>query len=420
MKKLFILGAGIYQVPLIKAAKKLGYYTIVTSIPGNYPGFEFADKVYYENTTDYETLLKIAKEEQIDGVLTAGTDVAVISEGYIAEQLGLVGPSFETAQISSDKLRMKRSYEEYGVRTARYRGIQTDDENYADKIADLEFPLMFKSVDSSGSRGIVKVNSPDEFEAARNTVLANTRTDHFVVEEFVEGEEFGAQAFIQDGKLEFILPHGDYIMQGDAGVPYGHYAPYDLPDEVIEDVYNQTEMALKAMKCENCALNADYIIKDGKVYVLEIGARGGGACLMDLTSIYFDFGYEDGVGGYHEMIVRQAMGEHIDFFPEDSAIVKEGIPVYSNGRLMYIKGGVANASRMMRSSKDGVITSLTDEHEDHPDIVSVQFDYKVGDEVRKFRVSPDRLGHVITKGKTLDDAVALLNKTMDSISIVVE
>ena len=420
MKKLFILGAGIYQVPLIKAARNMGIYTIVTSIPGNYPGFKYADKVYYENTTDYETLLRIAKEEKIDGVLTAGTDVAVISQGYIAENLGLPGPSFETAQISSDKLRMKKSYEEYGVRTARYRGIKTDDEDYREKIADLEFPLMFKSVDSSGSRGIVKVDSPDEFEAARNTVLANTRTDHFVVEEYVEGEEFGAQAFIQDGKLEFILPHGDYIMQGDAGVPYGHYAPYHLAEEVIGDVYDQTAKALEAMKCENCALNADYIIKDGKAYVLEIGARGGGACLMDLASIYFDFGYEDGVGGYHEMIVRHAMGEHVDFFPENSSIMKKGTPVYSNGRLVYLKGGTANASRMLRSDRDGVIVSQENLNGPHPDIVDIALDYKVGDKVNKFRVSPDRLGHVITKGKSLDDAVSLLDKALDNIHIVVE
>lgn len=47
MKKILILGAGIYQVPLIKAAKRLGIYSIVVSIPGNYPGFALADKVYY-------------------------------------------------------------------------------------------------------------------------------------------------------------------------------------------------------------------------------------------------------------------------------------------------------------------------------------------------------------------------------------
>ena len=58
-----ILGAGIYQVPLIETAKKMGLYTIVVSIPGNYPGFALADKVYYENTVDEDKVLEIAKNE---------------------------------------------------------------------------------------------------------------------------------------------------------------------------------------------------------------------------------------------------------------------------------------------------------------------------------------------------------------------
>ena len=49
MTKIMILGAGIYQVPLIKKSIELGIYTIVVSIPGDYPGFKYADKVYYEN-----------------------------------------------------------------------------------------------------------------------------------------------------------------------------------------------------------------------------------------------------------------------------------------------------------------------------------------------------------------------------------
>ena len=54
MKKVLILGAGIYQVPLIKKVKEMGYYVIVSSIPGDYPGFQYADKVYYENTDCFQ------------------------------------------------------------------------------------------------------------------------------------------------------------------------------------------------------------------------------------------------------------------------------------------------------------------------------------------------------------------------------
>ncbi|MCD8329224.1 MAG: carboxylate--amine ligase, partial [Lachnospiraceae bacterium] len=89
MKKLMILGAGIYQLPLIETARQMGLYTIVVSIPGNYPGFAAADKVYYENTVDSEKILEIARAEQIDGILTAGTDVAVVTIGKVCDELGL-------------------------------------------------------------------------------------------------------------------------------------------------------------------------------------------------------------------------------------------------------------------------------------------------------------------------------------------
>lgn len=400
MKKILILGAGIYQVPLIKTAKRLGIYSIAVSIPGNYPGFALADKVYYENTTDFEKVLEIAKAEKIDGIVTAGTDVAVITIGKVCDALGLTGLSERAAVIATDKLRMKEVYEAGGVRTARYRKVYFDNEDYAADLAALELPLMFKSVDSSGSRGIIKVNSPDEYDSAREYVKASTRSDYFIVEEFIDGEEFGAQAFVRNGKVEFILPHGDYVFKGDTGVPVGHFAPFDLPEEVIEDAKKQLVGAIKAMELDNCAINADFIMKDGKTYVLELGGRSGATCLAELTAIYYDF-------DYYEKILLTALGEEVDFAPGPAALTSE-------------YGGVPNASKLLISDRDGVIVSQTNDNPPDPDICEVQFDYKPGDEVHKFKVGPHRIGHVITKGKSLDDAVALLDKAMKNVHIEVQ
>ncbi len=394
MKKILILGAGIYQVPLIKTAKRLGIYTIVASIPGDYPGFELADKVYYENTTDYAKILSIARREKIDGIITTGTDVAVITIGRVCDTLGLPGLGFKSAEIATDKLLMKSCYEKYGVRTARYRKIAFDDEAYAGKLRDLEFPVMFKSVDSSGSRGISKVNSPDEFEKARDNVLENTRSNYFIVEEFIDGEEFGAQSFVKDGEVQCILPHGDYVFKGYTCVPVGHFAPYALSPEVEDDTRHQLRMAIKAMGLDNCAINADFILHDGKTYVLEIGGRSGATCLAELVSIYY--GYD-----YYEKILLTALGEDVDFGSSEA----EGVP---------------NASMLLMSDRDGVIVSQTNSNPDDPDIVDIQFDYAPGHKVHKFRVGPHRIGHVITKGKSLDDAVSLLHKALDNIDIVVE
>lgn len=391
MKKLMIMGAGIYQVPLLKKAKEMGIYTIAVSIPGNYPGFEVADQVCYENTVDYEKVLEIAKREKIDGIVTAGTDVAVITIGRVCDEMGLSGLSFEAAKIASNKILMKKKYEEYGVRTARFRELSFEDDMY-EKVKELNFPLIFKAIDSSGSRGIIRVNAPEEFEAARSVVKSITRNQSFIIEEFVEGEEFGAQAFVYHGEVKFILPHGDYVFQGDTGVPVGHFAPYNLDETVIDDMKVQLTNAVRAMGLDNCAINADFILKDNQTYVLELGGRSGATCLAELVSIYY--GYD-----YYEKLILAALGEEVEF-PQTRA--------------------VPNASMLLRSDRDGVITSIENRNQPDDDIYEIQFDYKVGDPVKKFHVGPHRIGHVVTKGDTLEGAVDKLHEVLEHIKITVQ
>lgn len=391
MKKILILGAGIYQVPLIKKAKEMGLYTIVVSIKGNYPGFDFADKVYYEDTTDYETVLKIAKEESIDGIITTGTDVAVITIGKVCDELGLSGLSFEAAKVASNKLLMKTKYEEYGVRTARFRKVPFDIDIVKNEVEPLNYPLIFKAVDTSGSRGIIRVDSVDEFESAMAYTQSATKLDYFIVEEFLEGDEFGAQAFVYRGELQFILPHGDYVFKGDTGVPVGHYAPYEMGEDIVADAKVQLANAAKAMGLDNCAINADFILVDGKTYVLELGGRCGATCLAELTSIYY--GYD-----YYEKLILASLGEEVSF-ESDMA--------------------VANASKLLISNKTGKIVSQKNNNQDNDNIFEVQFDYNVGDEVQEFKVGPHRIGHVVTKGATLDEAVDVLEKALDNIVIEV-
>lgn len=391
MKKLMIMGAGIYQVPLIRKAKEMGIYTIAVSIPGNYPGFAVADEVCHINTVDYEAVLRVAKEKQIDGIVTAGTDVAVITIGKVCDELGLKGLSFEAAKIASDKMLMKEHYEKAGVRTARFRRVGLDDDPNS-AVRELEYPLIFKAVDSSGSRGITRVNSPEGIPAAVEAVKRTTRKNYYIVEEFLVGEEFGAQAFVYDGKVQFVLPHGDYVFVGDTGVPVGHFAPYELSPAMAADVFDQTERAIRAMKLDNCAINADFIMKDGKTYVLEIGGRSGATCLAELVSIYY--GYD-----YYEKIIQAALGEAPQF-PQDQA--------------------VPNASRLLMSGKDGVIRSIANHNGEDDHIYEIMFDYTVGDAVKKFHVGPNRIGHVITRGTTLEEATDALARAMDRIEILVD
>ena len=390
MKKIMILGAGIYQVPLIKKARELGIYTIVVSIPGNYPGFEYADKVYYENTTDYDKILELARGEQIDGIVTAGTDVAVITIGKVCDALGLKGLSFEAAQIASDKMKMKEQYEKFGVRTAKFRYVSLNLEDIKEKTAELAYPLIFKAVDSSGSRGIIRVDNEERFEKALQVVSEVTKKDYFIIEEFLKGDEFGAQAFIYNGEIQFIMPHGDYVFHGNTGVPIGHWAPFELSDEIVKDAKEELKKAAVAMKLDNCAINADFILYKGKTYVLELGGRSGATCLAEMVSLYYGF-------DYYEKIIRASLGEDVTF--------------ESNG-------GTANAAMLLSSNKTGKIAKIENRNSDDH-IVEVQYDYEIGDQVRQFQVGPDRIGHVIVKGETVEQAKETLMKVLEKIKIEV-
>lgn len=392
MKKLLILGAGIYQVPLIKQAKSMGIYTVVVSIKGNYPGFEFADKVYYVDTTDYESVLKVAESEKIDGIVTTGTDVAIITVGKVCDKMGLCGLSEHAANVASNKMLMKTEYEKYGVRTARFRRVHFSDDEILAATKELNYPLIFKAVDTSGSRGIIRVNEGESFSDAAKIVKSATKLDYFIIEEFIIGEEFGAQAFVLDGEIKFIIPHGDYVYTGNTGVPIGHFAPYDLSDDVVRDTEQQLTAAIKAMGLNNCAINADFILSDNKVYVLEIGGRSGATCLAELVSIYYDF-------NYYEKIIQVALGEKPDFASDKC---------------------VPNASHLIMSDKSGKIAEQKYDNISDSNVVEVQFDYKIGDYVRKFNVGPDRIGHVITKGENVKQAQKLLETVFDNIHIEID
>lgn len=394
MRKLLVLGAGIYQVPLIETAKKMGIYTIVASIKGNYPGFSIADKVYYENTIDFNAVLKIAKEEKIDGIVVCGTDVCVPTQGYVCDQLNLKGPSLKAAEIAQNKALMKDAFTKKGVRTAACEYVNINNSNPVEICEKIGYPVIFKSVDSSGSRGITMVADDSNIAYAYKQVKDNTRSNCYLIEKYLTGDEFGAQAFVYNGEVKFILPHGDYVFKGDTGVPVGHFAPFDIDASIIEDTKNQLQLAIDAMGVDNCAINADFILSNNKAYVLEIGARAGATCLVEMTSLYYGF-------NYYEKIIQAALGEEPDFTP----VNEKRQP---------------NAEMLFQSKKTGIIKSIDFGEQNDENIVSIKLDYEIGAHVNKFAKGPDRVGQVIAIGETVEKAKSALDNAMSKVIIEVE
>ncbi|MBO4370482.1 MAG: ATP-grasp domain-containing protein [Paludibacteraceae bacterium] len=391
MKKLLILGAGIYQVPLIQTANRMGIHTIVCSRAGNYPGFDLADETAKVDTTDTAACLQLAKDAKIDGVITAGTDVALPSLGLICDTLGLPGPSAMAAHLSSNKKDMKEAFHAFGVRSARYQIVHNLD-GCLSAAKTLSFPLILKVVDSSGSRGIVVVRTEEDIRAQFNSLWANTHQDYVLIEEFIEGEEFGAQALVTDGRVRFVMPHEDYVYQAKTGVPIGHAVPCSLSAQAKAETQRMVEGAVRALRINNAAVNVDLIRRDDKVYVLEVGARSGATGLSELVSQYY------GVD-YYECLIRMALGESLDdvrFLPSGAAAV----------RLLYTKQG-------------GVLQSFNKDIA-HPSLVSWSLDYAIGEKLPAFTTGPDRIGQIVVKTDSAEQLQPALSDIIQQIDLKIK
>lgn len=372
MKTIMILGGGYYQMPLIQKSVELGYNTIVCGIAGSYPGYKFASKWIDVDTFDKEAILRVAKEEKIDGILLCGSDACMPTIGYVCDRLHLLGPTEQSTINASNKAVMKDCFNKFGVRTAQYRMIFTLEE--AEYFAqEYNYPVVLKVVDASGSKGIAIVKNLDELRNQYSLVIKETKKEYIIVEEFISGEEFGAQAFVRDGELTFVMPHGDMVFHSTTDVPIGHYAPYEREAELIEDITEQLQKCIMALGINNTAINADFILSKGKAYVLEIGARAGATCLPELVSNYYDI-------NYYEYLLRQCVGDSVD----------------------YIKFERKNASivETLVSKETGVLESIT--VGDLPeDVLSLDIYPKIGEVVHAFRNAYDRIGTLILKGSSL-------------------
>ena len=398
---ILILGAGIYQVPLIKKAKERGFRVIVASIPGNYPGFSYADKVYYTNTTDKKAILAIARAENVAAVTTTGTDVAVSSIGYVCSRLSLPGISEQAARILTDKAEMKAAFVRGGVTTADFRRVTSFDEAVS-AAKELGLPVMLKIVDKSGSRGITKVDSISDMAQAYAYAKAATDADHMVVEKFVSGREIGIDAFVQGGKLLMLLPHDKYVYQsGHTGIPIGHYCPMETSPRLYANMRSEVEKIIRATGMDNCAVNIDaFVLPDERVNIIEAAGRCGATGIPEVISGYTG-------RDYYGCILDNALG----------------IPVEP-----FEYGGTPSASLLLYSERSGFLkevryrlfgTEYVNTGAEIPGRCKVELSFAPGDDIDAFRNGTDRIGQAFFNAETNSELQSAVKSFRESLSVEV-
>lgn len=276
MKKLLLLGGGHAEIPLILAAQDLGYYVITTGNAREGLGHPYANKNVFEDFSDKEKMLKLAKSEGVDAVCSGCNDFALLSTAYVCEKLGLPGhDSFETSLQIHHKDKYRALAERLQIVTPKALKIYNE-QDFENALLKLQYPIIIKPIDLTGGKGIHSANNAEEARIAYKDALARTRENHIVVEEFVTGSNHGFSAYLVNQKVVFYFADNEQYYLNKYMVS-GANTPSTTSAKGLEQLVADSEKIAKELNLVDGILHIQYIEReDGTPVIIEICRRPPG------------------------------------------------------------------------------------------------------------------------------------------------
>jgi biotin carboxylase len=119
---------------------------------------------FYDIEGSLPAIEAAARRAPLSGVLALG-DQPTLLAAHVAQTLGLSGNPIAAAEASRSKKAMRHRFAAAGMPTPWFSELATD-ADIAVAAARASYPCIVKPLGLSGSRGVIKVDSPAEFEAA--------------------------------------------------------------------------------------------------------------------------------------------------------------------------------------------------------------------------------------------------------------
>ena len=276
MKKVLVLGGGADQIDLILDLKSRGYYTILIDYYENPIAKPYADEHLQVSTLDQDLVLKIAQQKQVENIITACTDQALLTVSYVAEKLNFHTQfTYEQARNVTNKLYMKRIMWDAKIPTSKFVDIC----NLSEGIKDLKFPLMVKPADCNGSFGVRKANTKDELQMFFDNASNASRTHRVIVEEFKEGIEVGIDCYILNGKAHILMcgQVNKKKINDSVLLIFQTFIPAIISEKAMQNIQWIADHIAQAFHLDNTPLLIQTLVDGDEVNVIEFAPRIGGA-----------------------------------------------------------------------------------------------------------------------------------------------
>ena len=287
-QRLLVLGAGPAQIGLLRAARERDLFVIAVDRDPAAPGFAYADKRALVSTEDEPGIDRLARAENVDGIVSPGADWPVGVAARVAERLGLPHPiDGATAALATTKSRQRERFAAAGVPQPRLLDEPVP-------------PCVVKAPDRQGQRGLTFVRTEAELPAAIEAALEASRNGAYIVEEYVDGPEVTVNAVSVDGVFHPLAVTDRLTADPPAfGVALAHAWP----------CVSETQSPIEAARAAAEALG----IRNGPTYT-QIRIGSGGSQVVELAAR---------LGGGHDAeLVEAATGVKLNDLALDFALGK--------------------------------------------------------------------------------------------------
>ena len=306
MANVLVVAGGEWQIPIIKKAKELGHYVVCSNLYKDSLGFDYADVGEISDVLDKEKNLEIARKYNIDIAITDQSDIAVPTVAYVCDKLGIKGIGADIAERFTDKYLMRKISKDKGFFTPDFTKCMSYDE--AKAFTDSHSKSIIKPVNSQASRGIYVILCGEEFKDRFDKAMSYSHDKKAViVEEYIDGKEFTVDGLKIEGRYDVLAISEKKHYKHNENVASELFFS-NINSEYDYAVLRKINQELVfAMELPFGMTHAEYKYCDGKFYLIEIAARGGGTKISsDIVPLM------SGINS-NEILLRYLSGENIDY-----------------------------------------------------------------------------------------------------------
>lgn len=274
-----IFGGSHSELPLIHAARRLGFQVTTSGNRPDHPGHKYADAYLPADYSSSAQMLEVAKKSGCDYIVSAANDYAYLASCEVAATLGY--PGFDEPNIAyllHHKHRFKPLAASLGMPVTKFVSVEND--TVDSKLVDgLSYPLVVKPVDLTGGKGISVVKD----EAALINAVAKARSlsksTAVVIEEFFDGTLHSYSTIICGGNVVFEYADNEFCSPSPFLVSTSTSQATVTPD-VLADLKHHTEKLANTLKLKDGILHCQFLHRRGDYIILEYTRR----CSGDLYS----------------------------------------------------------------------------------------------------------------------------------------